>query len=126
MYDVCMASTFSRVCISRVWLPILRLACGQLNMETLFFPCRLRSRLRIWPRETDSVVMSRVSLLILHTQQAESGIILIHGNPPAFRDGVHTYIPPTAIGSAPSFMRSHNNCVSMAFTAESLLAQGRH
>ena len=37
-------------------------------------PCP-RSRLRIWSRETNSVVPSCVSLLILHTQ-AESGAVL--------------------------------------------------
>ena len=42
---------------------------GQLNREK--FSCS-RSRLRIWFRETDLAVPSRVSLLILHTQ-AESG-----------------------------------------------------
>ena len=31
------------------------------------FPCP-RSRLRIWSREKDSAVPSRVSLIILHTQ----------------------------------------------------------
>ena len=46
-------------------------ARGQLNREKCVFPC-LRSRLRVWPRETGSAVPSRVSLLILHTQ-GESG-----------------------------------------------------
>ena len=46
-------------------------ARGQLNREKLIFPC-LRTRLRIWSRETGSAVPSRVSLLILHTQ-AEYG-----------------------------------------------------
>ena len=47
-------------------------ARGQLNRENDIFPCP-RSRLRIWSRETGSAVLSRVSLIILHTQ-AESGL----------------------------------------------------
>ena len=38
---------------------------GQLNRD-YYFPCP-RSRLRSWPRETDLVVPSRVSPLIIHT-----------------------------------------------------------
>ena len=38
-------------------------ARGQLNRENNMFPCP-RTRLRIWSRETGSVVPSRVSLLI--------------------------------------------------------------
>ena len=48
-----------------IWLP--NPAHGQLNMENIFFHC-LRLRLRIWSRETGLAVLSRVSLLILHTQ----------------------------------------------------------
>ena len=73
-------------------------ARGQLNRENDVFPCP-RSRLRIWSRESLSVLPSRVSPLILCTQ-AESSIInhqssiinlvLTHGIPYyAFRDGVH-------------------------------------
>ena len=48
-------------------------ARGQLNMENENSPVPVRSTcLRIWSRETSSVVPSRVSSLILHTQ-AESG-----------------------------------------------------
>ena len=42
-------------------------ARGQLSRENVFFPS-LRSRLRIWSRETGPAVPSRVSALILHTQ----------------------------------------------------------
>ena len=49
---------------------------GQLNMENLMFPCP-RSHLRIWSRETGSAVPSRVSLLILRTQD-ESGAYSRH------------------------------------------------
>ena len=89
---------------------------GQLNRET--FSCS-RSRLRIWFRETDLAVPSRVSLLILHTQ-AESGAYSrdwsdVHG-------GVHILLPRHTIGS---FIGSRN-CVPIAFTAESPLAQGQY
>ena len=47
-------------------------APGQLNRENEYFPVCPRSCLRIWSRETHSIVPSRVSLLILQTQ-AESG-----------------------------------------------------
>ena len=53
------------------------------------FPCP-RSRLRIWSRETGSVVPSRVSLLIS----------ILRLNPTDFRDSVHK--PTYAIGSVPS------------------------
>ena len=39
-------------------------ARGQLNRENELFPVRVRSRLRIWSRETVSAAPSRVSLLI--------------------------------------------------------------
>ena len=66
-------------------------ARGQLNKKSVFF--LPRSRLRIWFREMGSVVPSRVSLLILHTQ-VEIGAL--SGDSPAFRDGVivHLYHQP--------------------------------
>ena len=50
-------------------------ARGQLNRENEYSRVPVRTYLRIWPRETGSVVPSRVSLLILHIQ-AESGAYL--------------------------------------------------
>ena len=47
-------------------------ARGQLNRDNEHYPCP-RSRLRIWSRKTGSAVPSRVSLLNLHINQAESG-----------------------------------------------------
>ncbi|CAM9720244.1 unnamed protein product [Ascophyllum nodosum] len=41
----------------------------------------------------------------------------VYGILPNFR-GVDLFIPPTAIGSVPGFIRSRN-CVPMAFTTES-------
>ena len=40
-------------------------ARGQLNRKNELFPVRVRSRLRIWSRETVSAVPSSVSLLII-------------------------------------------------------------
>ena len=39
-------------------------ARGQLNRKNEYFPVRVRACLRIWSRETGSIVPSRVSLLI--------------------------------------------------------------
>ena len=65
-----------------------------------------------------SIVPSRVSPLILRIN-----LVLTYGIPPAFRGGVYLFIPPTAIESVPSFIRSHD-CVPMVFTTDSLQAQG--
>ena len=58
-------------------------ARGQLNREKIF-PC-LRAYLRIWSRETDSAVPSRVSLLI---SILRLNLVLTYGIPPEFRGGV--------------------------------------
>ena len=64
-------------------------ARGQLNREnehsSVPVPC-----LRIWSRETGSVVPSRVSLFILHTLRLN--LALTYGIPPEFRGGVHLFI----------------------------------
>ena len=44
-------------------------------------------------------VPSRASLLILHTLRLN---LMTRRDPPDFRDGVHLFLPPTAIGSVPS------------------------
>ena len=54
---------------------------GRLNRDKDFF--RLRSRPRIWPRETASAVSSHVSLFILQPQ-AESGALTHTGFLPRF------------------------------------------
>ena len=92
---------------------------GQLNREK--FPCS-RSRLRIWFRETDLAVPSRVSLLILQTQ-AESGAYSRDcSRCPRRRPYIFT---TTHHRVSPGFIGSHN-CVPIAFTAESPLAQGQY
>ena len=64
------------------------------------FPCRPRSRLGIWSRETPSVVPSRVILLILYAQ-VEAGFT--HGGiGNAFRNAELLFMLPTTIGSVPS------------------------
>ena len=51
-------------------------------------PC-LRSRLKIWHREADSAVPSRVSLLI---SILRLNLVLTYEIPPEFRGGVHLFI----------------------------------
>ena len=63
-------------------------ARGQLIRENKIFPCS-RLRLRIWSRETGSVVASRVSLLI---SILRLNMALTYGIPPAFRGGVNLFI----------------------------------
>ena len=64
-------------------------ARGQLNKKNVFFSC-LRSRLRIWSRETGSAAPSRVSLLIsiLRLNLALTYCVV----PPDFRGGVYLFI----------------------------------
>ena len=83
----------------------------------------LRSRLRIWSREKGSAVPSRVSLLLFILRL---NLVLIYGIPPEFRGDVHLFIffaIPHRL--SPEFIGSRNNCVSLAFTAESPPAQGQ-
>ena len=76
---------------------------------------------RIWFRETGLAVPPRVSLLILHTQ-AESGAYLRDSSRcpqqrPYIFTTTHHWVSPEFIGS--------RNCVPIAFTTESPLAQGQ-
>ena len=73
-------------------------ARGQLNRENKYIFLS-RSRLRIWSRKTASAVLSRVSLIILHTQ-AESHACCTRNR-----------VSPELIGS--------RNCVPIASTVES-------
>ena len=59
-----------------------------------------RGNLKIWSCETDSVVLPRVSPLILHTQAKSCPSSRTLFFPLAFRNGVH--LPSTPIGSNPS------------------------
>ena len=66
-------------------------ARDQLNRENEYsgvFPCP-RSRLRIWSRETDSAVPSRVSLLI---SMLMLNLVLTYGIPLEFRSCFHLFI----------------------------------
>ena len=71
LYTVCTACMCSHpILCTAVYISTgCQPAHGQLNRENeyLLFPC-LRSRLRIRSRKTASAVLSRVSLIILHTQ----------------------------------------------------------
>ena len=94
-------------------------ARGQLNRENEYFSVP-RSSLKIWSRETDSAVPSRVKLLIsIH----RLNLVLTQGFLPSsaaasiylFRTAIRQRVSPEFIGS--------RNCVPMAFTAESPPAQ---
>ena len=74
---------FSRLWINRAWL-------WSDEQGKCFFFCP-RPRLRIWSHETASAVMSRVSRLILHTQDKSGAYSRAPPLPPAFRGGVNLY-----------------------------------
>ena len=64
-------------------------ARGQLKQGKIIFPCP-RSHLKIWSREKDSAVPSRVSLLI---SILTLNLVFTYGIPPDFRDMYgHTYM----------------------------------
>ena len=97
-------------------------ARDQLNIKNGNFPCP-RSCLRIWSRETGSVVSSHVSLLI-PILEAESGAYLLTG-----------FLPSCATASIYSFITAirhrvsleyigSRNCVPMAFTARESAGTG--
>ena len=71
---------------------------SQLNRENEYFPgCVVRSRLRIWSRETGSAVTSPVTPAHLHTQ-AESGAYLLRDSSRVPRRRPFIYFqPPYAI-----------------------------
>ena len=105
------------VWINRVWLPVLLVVCrtgkNNISLSALFAPENLASGDGFGspgPRQPPH----------LHTL-AESGAY--YGITPKFRDGVHIFISNRHT-PCPEFIGSRN-CVPMAFTAESPLAQGQ-
>ena len=113
---MCGQYLFSRVWINRGTNPARR----QLNREKCHFPFP-RLRLRIWSSETGSAVPSCAACLF---SMLRLNLGLTHGIPPDFRDNTHIiYQPP--LGFSPKFIGSRN-CVPMAFTVESPLAQGQY
>ena len=93
------------------------LARGQPNRKKIF-PCP-RSRLRIWSRETGSVVQSRVSLLILHTYAKSGAYSRDSSRFPRRRPYIYT---ANRHRVSPEFIRSRD-WAPMVFTAvESPLA----
>ena len=105
---VCMVITCSRgVWINQVRLPIL---LGSAEKGKWAFPCP-RTCLRIWSRETGSVVPSRVSPLILHTQAESSIWCLLTGFLPlSAAASIYLFKPPYVIGSVPSLSRHAIAC----------------
>ena len=87
---------------------------GQLNRVIFYCLC-----LRIRSRDTGSAVPSLANPLVLHAQ-AESGAN--SRIPPVFRDGVHIDYTVNRHRVSPELMGSRN-CVPMALTIESPLAQ---
>ena len=86
------------------------------------FPCP-RSRLRIWSRETDSGVPSRVSLLISILRLK---MVLTYGISPEFCGGVHfLFLTPIRHRISPVFIGSRN-CVKMATMAELICVSLSH
>ena len=81
-------------------------ARGQLNRENIYFPARVRSRLRIWSRETGSAVPSRVSLVI---SVLRLNLVLTYGIPPEFRGSVHllSLNPHTPSGQSRVYRVTH-------------------
>ena len=71
---------------------------GQLNRKHEYFPVPVRAleyglAIHVWPsRPASACSFSTLRL----------NLVLTRGIPSAFRDGVHIYIPPTAIGSVPT------------------------
>ena len=93
-------------------------ARGHLNRENEYFPVRVR----VWSRETGFWVPSGVGLLI---SILRLNLVLLTGFLPSSA-AASIYLFTTAIRHrvSPEFIGSRN-CVPMAFTAESLLAQGQ-
>ena len=93
-----MVSHIARVRINRVRLPIL---LGSADQGKLFFPCP-RLRLRIWSRETDSAVPSRVRLLI-SILRLNLVLLLTGFLPSSAAASIYLFKPPYGIGSVPSY-----------------------
>ena len=68
--------------------------CGQLNRGKIVFPLHARKfglAIQVGPSRPTAAVFSLSTLRLLN-------LVLTHGIPPAFLDGVHLFISPTAIG----------------------------
>ena len=108
------------VWINRVRLPILLVVSwtGKINIAlSSCVPENLASRdgfSRPVPRQP----------VHLQTQSGWNWLVLTYGIPPEFRGGVHLWNRHTPSGQSRVFI-GPRNCVPMAFTAESLPAQGQ-
>ena len=102
-----------------------RLLRGQLNRENEYFPVHVRSRLRVWPRETGSAVQSRVSLIISILRRLNH-LLLTYEIPPEFlpRSASIYYVIKTPIRHrvSPEFIGSH----AFAYRWRSLPRVRRH
>ena len=93
MYD------HNRISINRVRLPILR---GQLKRDNFFFLSPFTPE-NLVSRDGSGRPVPRQSAHIPHNQV----LVLTHGIPRDFCDGVHLFISPYAIGSVPSLLGHH-------------------
>ena len=87
-----MVITYSRVWIDRVRLPISCSWSAEQGNNRII-PC-LRSRLRIWPRGTDSPVPSRVSPLLLYKMNLIGWCLLAGFLPISAASSIYLYRPP--------------------------------
>ena len=115
----------SREWINRVWLPIVLL--GQLNRENVFSPACYRAwkfglARQIRPPRP-APVRSFVTLRLNH-QSSIINLVLTHGIPPPFRDGVHTKYSQPPSGQSRVY-RVTQLRTEMAFTSESPQEQGQ-
>ena len=95
-----LSAEYGPININQAWLP--KSCSWSAEQEKRYFPCP-SSRLKVWSRGTGSAVPPRASPLILRTRtESDWLMVLTHGIDPAFRDGVHIFIPSTIIGSVPS------------------------
>ena len=116
-WRLCMVTHIARVWINRVRLPILH---GQMNKENEYFPAFAPEN--FVSRDEFCSPVSRQPAH-LHTQ-AGSGAYLRDSFPNSAAASIYLYKTAMRHRVSPEFIGSRN-CVLMAFTAESPLAQGQ-
>ena len=97
-----MVITYSRVWIDRVWLSTLLLVSRTRKVNIFLSPFAPENLVSL-DGFGSPVQRQPCSFSILRLN-----VVLTHGILPAFRGGVHLFIPPTAIGSVPG-LSGHAN-----------------
>ena len=113
-----MVSTFSRVWINGVRLPILR--SWSAEQGKLIFLCP-RSSLRIWFRERRSAVPSRVSPLTLHAQAASGAYSRNSSRFPRRRPHVYRQPPSGQVHRVTQLRTDGLHCRKSAGTEPAML-----